>query len=304
MKRDFINIYAKFLNRFLKVRAPVKAVFDCSNGPASLVLRKIRAKGLKISIINGKIDGHFPAHGPNPLLPGAMDDIKKAVLKNKADLGVIFDADADRAFFIDDRGREVYPDEAIYLLAKNFRQPIAIDVRVGNLIRKSKIKFFESPVGHFFFKNLMRKKKIEFAGEMSGHYYFAWKFGRTTAYYDSGIRGAIEMINQASALKKSGQKLSEFLGGLPKYFRSGEINIKVDDQKIILKNIENFYKKYAVKISRLDGLSMDFNLPEGAWRFNIRPSNTEPYLRINIEAASKKTLKEKQRQIIGIIKKK
>jgi phosphomannomutase len=302
MKKNFINIYAKFLSGFLRVRAPLKAVFDCSNGPASLIVRKIRAKGLKISIINGQIDGRFPAHGPNPLILGAMDDIKKAVIKERADLGVIFDADADRAFFIDDKGRPVYPDEAVRLLTQEFpRQPIAIDVRIGYLIRKSKIKFFESKVGHFFFKNLMRRKKINFGSEISGHYYFSWRFGKKLAYYDSGIRGAIEMINQVSALKKSNRTLSEFLNGLPKYYRSGEINIKTRNQNLVLKNIENFYKKSAKRIFYLDGLSADFELPEKEWRFNIRSSNTEPYLRLNIEASTKKLLEEKQKQIGKLI---
>ncbi len=314
MKNNFISVYAEYLSGFLKVRAPLKVVFDCSNGPAGLILKEIKLRpangrqslparaGLKIRLINGKIDGRFPAHGPNPLIPGAMDDIKKAVVRERADLGVIFDADADRAFFIDDKGRPVYPDEAVYLLAEKFSEPIAIDVRIGYLIRKSKIKFFESKVGHFFFKNLMRRKKINFGSEISGHYYFSWRFGKTLAYYDSGIRGAIEMINRVSALKKSEQPLSGFLGSLPKYYHSGEINLKIRNQKFVLAAVENFYKKSAGKIYRLDGLSADFDSPEGEWRFNIRPSNTEPYLRLNVEASAKKLLEKKQKQIIDIIK--
>ncbi len=303
MKKDFTNTYTKFLSGFLRIKSPLKAVFDCSNGPASLILSGIRAKGLKISVINGKIDGRFPAHGPNPLVSGAMNDVEKAVIKEKADLGVIFDADADRVFFIDDKGCPVYPDEVVYLLSREFSgQPIAIDVRMGYLIRKSKIKFFESKVGHFFFKNLMRRKKISFGSEISGHYYFAWKFGGKNSYYDSGVRGAIEMINQVSALKEANRTLSDFLSGLPKYYRSGEINFRAKNQKLVLKAVEKFYAKSAGKIFHLDGLSMDFDSERGGWRFNIRPSNTEPYLRLNIEASTKKTLDEKQKQIGRLIK--
>lgn len=148
----------------------------------------------------------------------------------------------------------------------------------------------------------MRRKKINFGSEISGHYYFSWRFGKNLAYYDSGIRGAIEMINLVSALKKSGRSLSEFLGSLPKYYHSGEINLKIKNQKSVLTAVENFYKKSARKIYRLDGLSADFGSPKGEWRFNIRPSNTEPYLRLNVEASVKKLLEKKQKQIIDIIK--
>lgn len=294
--------YVKFLREFVKFKKPLKVVFDCSNGISSLIIGQLKNKNLKTVLINAKPDGNFPAHGPNPLVKGAMNDLKKAVLKNRADLGVIFDGDGDRAFFVDNKGRFVDPDEVAYLLIWSLKpKKVVYDVRTGWLIRKLPITNYqlqitESKVGHYFIKKLMREKDIKFGCEQSGHYYFKKFF-----YADSGILAAIEVINAVSKLP---YKFSDFIDLSPCYFRSGELNIGIMKYELgimnkLLKKIENKYKRQSVKISHLDGLSMEFD----GWRFNLRPSNTEPLARLNVEATNKKTLAKQTKILLGLLRK-
>ena len=247
---------------------------------------------------------------------GAMDDLSKAVLAKKADLGVIFDADGDRVFFVDDKGRPVIPDAAIFLLAKDFKGSVVLSVNVGILAREllteNRRKIIDSRVGHYFVKKIIKGKKINFAAEISGHYYFKFEgfsargaclpdrqaclSGRQgPAYWDSGIFAAIEFMNQVSRLKEArlapkrfgAASLSEWIDSLPKYFRSGELNFEVKNKEEAIKKIETCYKNRAKKISHLDGLTMEGGPPAGEWRFNLRPSNTEDLLRLNLEAKDK-----------------
>ena len=261
----------------------MRVVFDCSNGTTGIALRKFKIKNLEFKIINGKPDGNFPAHGPNPMEKGALGDLQSAVKKYKADLGVIFDADGDRVFFVDDRGREASPDAIVGLLGMAARGNVILDVRCGYLAREllatAGKKIIDSRVGSYFIKKLMRQKKVNFSGELSAHYYFKDFF-----YADAGIFAAIQMINQVSALKEKNQSLSGWFDSLPIYYRSGEVNFKVVDKKAVMKRIEDFYKKSAIKVSYLDGVKMEFK----TWWFNIRPSNTENFLRLNLEAKDKK----------------
>jgi phosphomannomutase len=287
----YIKIYADFLGKFLKPQKRLSAIFDCSNGTAGIVLKKI-FKNYKL--INFIPDGNFPAHGPNPLEKGSLDELCSAVKKHRADLGVIFDADADRVFFVDDLGRFVNPAVVARLLIWHLKPRKAIiDIRIGRLVKNlesqiSNLKIIESKVGHYFIKKLMRETKADFAAEYSGHYYFKKFF-----YADAGILAAIETINAVSKLP---YKLSDFIDLLPQYHRSGELNFKVANKENLMKIIE---KKYEVgaKIIKLDGLTMEFS----DWRFNLRPSNTEPLVRLNIETTSKKILKQKIRELKRII---
>src|SRR3989344_692112 len=283
---DYLDLYVKFLKKFLKPRALTRVVFDCSNGTTGIILKKLFQKSkLRSILINDSPNGHFPAHGPNPMVPGALRDLQKAVKKYKADLGVIFDADGDRVFFVDDRGREASSDAIVGLLGMAARGNVILDVRCGYLARELLVKVgrkvLDSRVGSYFFKKLMREKKVEFAGEFSAHYYFKEFF-----YADAGIFAAIQMINQVSALKEKNQSLSGWIDALPVYYRSGELNFKVKDKAVVMKRIENFYKKSASRISYLDGVQMEFTNPD--YWFNVRPSNTENLLRLNLEAKDKK----------------
>lgn len=317
--------YANFLRGFFSFDSAalhsgnkklLKVVFDCSNGSVETVLKYLNTKTLKAILINQNIDGEFPAHGPDPLKPGAMNELKKAVLKNKADLGVIFDADGDRAFFMDDCGRVVNSDQIARLLIWNLDlEKIVSDVRASWLVKKPTrfdgaparratydLRLTTSKTGHYFIKKIMREKNIPFGYENSGHYYFDFpNFGRGVVY-DSGILAAIKVINAVSKLP---YKLSDFVDLLPVYFRSGEINIRIMNQELgimdkKIEKIENHFKTQDSKFkifnsSHVDGLSMEFN----DWWFNIRLSNTEPVARVNIEAVNKKILAKQTKMLLG-----
>ena len=307
---NYIKIYADFLKKFLRPRQKLKVVFDCSNGVAGPIIKQLTtdSQQLKTFLINEKSDGNFPAHGPNPLKPNALKQLQNEVKKHKATLGIIFDADGDRVFFIDNRGRFVDPDVISRLLIWHLKpKKVVIDVRTGWLVRKfkiknSKLKIHESSVGHYFIKKLMRKTNADLGVERSGHYYFGPNIhNQKNLYFDSGILAAIETINAVSKLPYS---LADFSDLFPPLYRSGEINIKIGQPQNIIKKIEKKLKNQAIKTSRLDGLTMEFNpsaSPGKAWRFNLRPSNTEPLVRLNIEATDKRFLDNFLKKIYSLI---
>jgi phosphomannomutase len=304
---DYIQIYSNFLKKFLKPEQSLKVIFDCSNGTTGKVLSELFRNFQfpisnfqpRIIFINKKPDGNFPGHGPNPLAAGAMSQLQKAVLKHRADLGVIFDVDGDRVFFVDDRGRQIHADETGYLLLQELKpKSYVISVISGRLLRKnvSSSRFQVSRVGHYFFKKLMREKKIPLGLEHSGHYYFG--FPKENFYFDSGILAAIHVINFVSKLN---QPLSAYLDKLPKYYRSGEINFKVKSEKLKVKSlerVEQYYKNQRAKISKLDGLTAEF--PD-FW-INLRPSNTENLLRLNLEAKNKNILNKEIANLKRLVK--
>ena len=302
----YLDLYAKFLLRFLKPKVPIRVVFDTSNGSTALVLRKIFNKKsvVEAKIINGKIDGHFPGHGPNPMYPFAKKDLQAAVKAEKADLGVIFDGDGDRAFFIDDLGRVIYQDDAALLLMESFRTPYVVDAITGWQIKMNpnlKGKLLESRVGYVFIRKAMIK--ADFGAENSGHYYFKHAFGKTQASFDSGVRAAIEMINKVSVLKKKGKKLSDWLDELPKYYRSpDDLNFRARTRSVIeeiQRYAEKIYRPRALSISHLDGVTIE---AKDFW-FNLRGSNTESLLRLKMEAKKENILKREIKNIKKIIKK-
>lgn len=300
--KDCILFYVNFIKNFLKPLRqtqgkPLKVVFDCSNGATGLVLKKLfggpgRAgnKSVKAVFINDKLDGNFPAHGPNPLARGADKELKTAVKKQKADLGVIFDADGDRVFLVDNLGRPVATHEAGFLLTQLFQPLLVASVISSWRIKKltgenGERKIYISRVGHYFFKRLMREKKAFLGVEPSGHFYFKKFF-----YCDSGILAAVEVINFVSGLKTD---FASWLNGLSRYYRSGELNFKFRNKEKVLDKIEKVYRKGASKISKIDGLLMEFD----NWWFNVRSSNTEPLLRLNVEATDYGILKKELKNL-------
>ena len=336
---DYQKQYVDFFKKFVKIKKPLKVVFDCSNGTTGIILKELFRKRQATSdkrqvnyvLLNAKPDGNFPAHGPNPLVKGAMRQVGREVREPRrwvgaptakrvgADLGIIFDGDGDRVFFIDNKGRWIDPNESAYVLTRMFKPPYVVGIVSSWRLKKLKVEnrkrqVFISQVGHYFFKKLMREKKATLGLEHSGHYYFKDFF-----YCDSGIFAAIQVINFVSALK---MPFSEWLDTLPKYYRSGEINMKLVTSekrqvKRILEKIEKRYKNQGCKISKLDGLTVEFGpspLKEreakrfgrnysfkGEGWFNVRPSNTEPLLRLNVEATGKKLFNEKLKEIKKII---
>lgn len=300
---NYSTVYADFLKKLIRPDRKIKTVFDCSNGAVGLIAKKLKNKKLNLEIINEKPDGRFPAHGPNPLKKTALRDLRLAVRRRKADMGVIFDADGDRAIFMDNLGRIADSDIIGYLLINHLRpKKTVIDPRSGWLLKKTQNQTItaKSRVGHYFIKKQMRKTKTELAVEKSGHYYFRVLDG----YFDSGILAAIQTINALSRLPYS---LADFINLIPQYYRSGEINLKTENQRKILKAIEKKYKKTAAKISKIDGLTMEFNPSASsgqAWWFNLRQSNTEPFIRLNVEATSKKLLNQKIKELRKLISQK
>lgn len=317
---DYFYSYFSFLKKFYSPNPDkkLKVVFDCLNNPTSIILKHLFQKEIaekRFTLINA--DFKKPPRFFNPLEKKATDNLRAAVRRFKADLGIIFDADADRLFCLDDKSRFVEPEAVARLLIWRLKpKKIIIDAVSGWLIKKirnqkSEIRIIESEVGQFFIKQKMRVQNADFGAEHSGHYYFKEFFG-----LDSGILAAIEVINAVSRLP---YKLSDFVELLPKYYRQ-EINIRRQESETkireFLKKVEDYYKpqtanRKLLKISRLDGLTMEFGnkiglashslalpsetLREGrgeGWWLNLRFSNTEPLLRLNIEAESQSELKK------------
>jgi phosphomannomutase len=244
-------------------------------------------------------DGNFPDHEPNPLLPENRTFIIKKVLSEGAELGIAWDGDADRCFFIDDTGEFVAGDFLTALLAQSIleKQPgatILYDVRasraVRDIVEKAGGKADVNRVGHAFFKTRMRDEGASFGGEVSGHYYF-----RDFYNADSGTIPALLILELLSV---KGKRMSELLAPLrEKYFISGEINSEVADQDAKMQEIAERYSDG--EISWLDGVSVDY--PD--WHFNVRPSNTEPLLRLNLESLVSQDDMEKRRdEVLALIR--
>jgi phosphomannomutase len=243
-------------------------------------------------------DGRFPDHEPNPLLEENRRFIIDRVRETGADLGIAWDGDADRCFFIDDTGRFVDGDFLTALLAESVlrKEPgaaILYDVRASRAVRDTVEAAggtaMVNRVGHAFFKTRMREVGAAFGGEVSGHYYFH-------DFYcaDSGTIPALLILELLSVERK---RLSELLEPLrSRYFISGEINSEVDDQDGKMKELEERY--WDGQVSWLDGISVDYE----DWHFNVRPSNTEPLLRLNLESlVSENHMKEKRDEVLGVI---
>jgi phosphomannomutase len=295
---DISKDYIAFLKKFVKNWGKIKVVIDCANGMAGPFVSEV-IKGTKLDVTNlfFKCDGRFPNHDPNPLKGESLKKLRKKMKEVNADLGVAFDGDADRIFFITDEEEIVPADFITCLIAKEYLNDnpgakILYDLRSSwitkECIEENNGVALMSRVGHAFIKAQMRKEKAIFAGELSGHFYF-----RDTSYTDSGILAFIMIMNLLSAEKK---KLSELIKPLKKYFASGEINSEVKDKNAKMKELAEIYKDG--KVSWLDGVRIDFT----DWWFNVRPSNTEPLLRLNLEAKSKQLMEEKRDEILKIIR--
>ena len=280
---------------------PLKVVVDGGNGMAGPMVGPLLTRlGLEdLTTFYWTPDGEFPDHEPNPLLPENREFIMTEVNRQGADLGIAWDADADRCFFIDDTGRFVDGDFltailAISMLRKNPGETILYDVRasraVPDLVTAAGGTALINRVGHAFFKTRMRSEGGVFGGEVSGHYYF-----RDFYCADSGTIPALLMLEE---LSQRGLKLSELLAPLrSKYFISGEINSEVADQQAKIEEIATHYSD--AKQSRLDGISIDYE----DWHFNVRGSNTEPLLRLCLESlVSRADMEAKRDEVLALIR--
>jgi phosphomannomutase len=302
-----VDIYGEFQDaamRFIdpdNVR-PMKVVVDGGNGMAGRMVGPLLER-LPIELVKTywEPDGEFPDHEPNPLLEENRRFIIERMRQEGADLGIAWDGDADRCFFIDDTGEFVAGDFltailAEHLLAKKPGSSILYDVRaswaVPRTVEAAGGKAFPNRVGHAFFKTRMRDEGAIFGGEVSGHYYFHDFYNA-----DSGTIPALLILEKLSV---EGKKMSELLEPYRStYFISGEINSEVDDQEGKMREIEERYEAEGGRISHLDGVSVDFD----DWHFNVRPSNTEPLLRLCLESlVSREDMERRRDEVLGIIR--
>ena len=300
IKKDTKPDYVKFnLNGFnLNKQKQLNLIIDTANAvPGILIPKFFKNSNCKITHLFSKLDGTFPNHSPNPLIKENLDSIIKEVLNKKADLGIAFDGDGDRVLFIDEKG-EVIPSDLIIaliteiILKKKPGQKIIYDIRSSNIVKevaqKNKGKALGSKIGHSFIKAAMRKNNVVFAGELSGHYYYK------EHYYCEAPFAVLFTIMKEMSDKNT--TLSELIKPYRKYFDSGEINFEVKDKKRVLISLENKFKGEG-KISKLDGLRVDFT----DWWFLVRASNTEPVIRLVIEAKDKETLDQKTHLLSDIL---
>ena len=278
---------------------PLKVVADTGNGMVGPILQEVYER-LPIEFIGMYLepDGHLPNHGLDPMQPENRADLERRVLAEGADVGFAFDGDGDRFFIIDDRGRFVPGDfatalMACYMLERDPGAKIVYDVRcswaVPDLVKAAGGTPLIERVGHSFLKPRMFEEGAIFAGELSGHYYFRDFFGA-----DSGIVPSLVMLE---LLSQRGVKLSELLAPLERqYFTSSEINSEVADPTAKIAALADRYQDG--HIQRLDGISVSYD----DWHFNVRPSNTEPLLRLNLEALSAERMAEKRDEVLAFIR--
>jgi phosphomannomutase len=296
------DIWPAFVERvlsFVDVAAikPLKVVIDAANGMAGTMLPPV-LEHLPVETIRCFFEpnGSFPNHEPNPLLPENREFIVHKTLEEKADLGVAFDGDADRCFFVDDTGEFVPGDFVTALFAESVleKEPgakVIYDVRASRAVpetieRAGGVPLMER-VGHAFIKARMRKDDATYAGEVSGHYYF-----RDFSQADTGT---VPFLLMLELISKKG-RLSEMLEPLrSRYFITGEINTPVADVPLKLQELKERYGDG--RISHLDGISIDFD----DWHFNVRPSNTEPLLRLNLEATSEELMESKRDEVLALL---
>lgn len=274
-----------------------KIVVDAANGMGSLetswILEQLPCRLVKLFC---SIDGSFPNHEANPLKEENTRALQDRVLREKADLGIAFDGDADRVLFIDERGSRIPTDLITCLIARDLlrncpHEPVLYDIRSSWIVPETVAGYKGTPimtkVGHAFIKEHMRKVNGLFAGELSGHYYYRENF-----FTDSAIITALKVIGLLCGEPRG---MSQLVDKYKKYFDTGELNLKVDDKEAIIKKLERHYPTGS--ISRLDGIRIDFK----DWWFNVRPSNTEPLLRVVIEARASTLLEQKKKEIFDII---
>ena len=302
-KRDLLNDYVDFLlslfadDEFSAGRK-LKIVVDAGNGMAGFTAPALMSRlNVELVPLYFELDGNFPNHEANPIDPKNLVDLVKAVKKEKADIGLAFDGDADRCFLVDELGQLVNPSALTSLIAIRELKRRPGSTIIYNLISSKAVpeivaehggKSLRSRVGHSYIKKMMAESGAVFGGEHSGHFYFS-DFWRA----DSGALAALFAIAE---LSHSDLPLSELLAPLNRYLSSGEINTKVDDPAASVQLIkEHFASEFPV--DELDGITVEG--PD--WWFNVRPSKTEPLLRLNVEAHTSKLLKEVQSKVLALI---
>ena len=295
---SFINVDEV---RALAKARPLRIVADTANGMGGLVVPAVLSSlGVELEVLYGELDGTFPNHPADPIQPENLRDLQARVTATRADLGLAFDGDADRVFLVDEKGRPVSGSLTTAMAAASIldKQPgskvvhnLICSKAVPEVIREHDGEPVRTRVGHSFIKSVMADTGAVFGGEHSGHYYF-----RDNWRADSGLIAALHVI-ELLLMAGAGARLSELRKPFERYVGSGEINTKVASPKAVIARVEAAYANKGAAMDHLDGLTVDF----GSWWFNLRPSNTEPLLRLNLEAASQGECEGHVAEVLSLI---
>ena len=303
-QKEIMADYLAFMRKFVKDYSDLTIAMDLSNGMANLFAKEIFGTGKNIHYLFDTLDGRFPNHEPNPLIEKNCFPLEEKVKEVKADAGVIYDGDADRVMFIDEKGHFISPDLMIALMGRYFvgerglkgivLQDIRSSKAVGEYLTPMGCTMETWKVGRAFAAKKLREIDGVWGGELAGHYYF-----RDFFYSDSGLLASIILLNIVKDLKSEGKTLSQAIAEIVRYKNSGEINFRLEDKKGAMDAIKEHFMaaEKATAFMDFDGYRVEF--PD--WWFNIRPSNTEPYLRFICEATSDALLQEKIAQTEKIL---
>ncbi|HUF85636.1 MAG TPA: phosphomannomutase/phosphoglucomutase [Acidimicrobiia bacterium] len=304
-RRDLLPEFAAHVRTFVDVDdlRPLRVVADTANGMGGLVVPAI-FDGLpfELTILYPELDGTFPNHPADPIQAENLEDLQKAIVEADADVGLAFDGDADRVFLVDDRAEVLSGSLTTAIVAKGILEHnppskdggetivhnLICSKAVPEIIREAGGTPVRTRVGHSFIKQVMAETGAIFGGEHSGHYYF-----RDNYRADSGLIAALLVLEQ---LSRTDQPLSELRRPFERYAGSGEINTRVDDPPAVIERVAAAYED--AEQDRLDGLTVDF----GDWWFNLRPSNTEPLLRLNLEAADAAACEEHTAEVLALVR--
>ena len=297
-QKDILADYTEHVFSFAEDLKPLRVVIDAANGMAGRMLPPLLERlPITATRMYFELDGTFPNHEANPLNPENLLDLQQAVCAENADLGVAFDGDADRCILVNDKGQPVACDLLTALLAGALLRthgPSAVvyDIRSSRVVAEEIRRHGGTPirerVGHSFMKAALRKHNAVMGGELSGHFYW-----RDNFFADSG---AITMIHVLNLLSREEKPLSELLRPLQRYHATGEVNFDVADKPAVIAKLADAFSDG--KQDRLDGLTVEYD----RWWFNVRPSNTEPTLRLNLEADSRELMDAKKAAVVAVIK--
>ena len=303
--RDIMEDYLAFMLRFKEDYSGLKIAFDLSNGMSTLFAKQVF--GPDPWYMFDDMDGRFPNHEPNPLIPKNVEPLRKLVKEKGADVGVIYDGDADRVMFVDEKGEFVPPDLVVAMMAlyfcdcKGYRNPRVLqEIRssksVGEYLEQYGADLHTWRVGRAFAAPKLREIDGLWGGELAGHYYF-----KDFHYSDSGLLSSMIVLNIVKWLKERGRTLSSEIDRIRKYKNSGEINFRLEDKAGAIAAVSEMFASKEKPLAKMDfdGVRMEFE----KWWFNIRPSNTEPYLRFICEAVDEDLLKEKVSMAEKLLKK-
>jgi phosphomannomutase len=301
---DYRDTYLNFLRQYKPDISDLNIVIDASHGMGGPFIKDLLKK--RPAYIYEKPDGTFPNHDGNPLKPENLRDLKKLVKSKHADIGIIFDGDADRVMFVDENAEFISPDLMIAFIGEFFEDRLNPGTRLIQDIRTSKsvaeylskydIDMHTWRVGRAYAASKLKEIDGLYGGELAGHYYF-----KDFYYSDSGLLACLIVLHVLKKLKNKGITLSQRIAEISKYYSSGEINFKINQKKEAMEAVKAYFMNQKEPASFLDFDGYRLNYPD--WWFNIRPSNTEPYLRLIAEASNKDMLNEKVETIKSIVEK-